>query len=128
MGFRANGYFRWCGRSCLEQNLTGYLQQVFGYLSACWPSPARQGVTADSLILSSPARGAGVVEIAARCPAGANRSNHLVAHLDGDACAKRQWVRRYRYRLRPFNEVVPWEVKRICRRRFIGIPFDLCAA
>jgi hypothetical protein len=26
MGFRANGYFRWCGRSCLEQNLTGYLQ------------------------------------------------------------------------------------------------------
>src|SRR5712675_353191 len=27
--------------------------------------------------------GAGVVEIAARCPAGANRSNHLVAHLDG---------------------------------------------
>jgi hypothetical protein len=25
----ANG-FRWCGRSCLEQNLTGYLQQVFG--------------------------------------------------------------------------------------------------
>jgi hypothetical protein len=72
--------------------------------------------------------GAGVVEIAARCPAGANRSNHLVAHLDGDACAKRQWVRRYRYRLRPFNEVVPWEVKRICRRRFIGIPFDLCAA
>src|ERR1700730_2676684 len=56
MGFRANGYFRWCGRSCLEQNLTGYLQQVFGYLSACWPSPARQGVTADSLILSSPAR------------------------------------------------------------------------
>ena len=31
-------------------------------------------------------------------------------------------------RLRPFNEVVPWEVKRICRRRFIGIPFDLCAA
>jgi len=27
-----------------------------------------------------------------------------------------------------FNEVVPWEVKRICRRRFIGIPFDLCAA
>jgi hypothetical protein len=44
MGFRANGYFRWCGRSCLEQNLTGYLQQVFGYLSACW-SPAQ-----DSLI------------------------------------------------------------------------------
>lgn len=31
--------------------------------------------------------GAGVVEIAARCPAGANRSNHLVTHLDGDACA-----------------------------------------
>jgi hypothetical protein len=45
MRFRANGYFRWCGRSCLEQNLTGYLQQVFGYLSAGWPSPGR-----DSLI------------------------------------------------------------------------------
>jgi hypothetical protein len=91
------------------------------------PSSSESGANLQTPLAVATSR-AGVVEIAARCPAGANRSNHLVAHLDGDACAKRQWVRRYRYRLRPFNEVVPWEVKRICRRRFIGIPFDLCAA
>ena len=78
--------------------------------------------------------GASVVEIAARRPGGAERSDHLVAQLDHDAPAQQQQMRQFeqvrqdRYRLRPFNEVVPWEVKRICRRRFIGIPFDLCAA
>ena len=39
--------------------------------------------------------GARVVEIAARRPGGANRSNHLVAHLDRDASAEQQQMRQF---------------------------------
>ena len=51
-----------------------------------------------------------LIEIAARRPGGADRSHHLVAHLDDDAAAEQQQMRQfeqvhqYRYRLRPFNE------------------------
>src|SRR5262249_17734017 len=59
------------------------------------------------LDLVQPGAGAGVVEIAARCPRRADRSDHLVADLDHDASAEQQQMRQfeqvhqYRYCLRP---------------------------
>jgi hypothetical protein len=38
---------------------------------------------------------AGVVEIAARRPSGADRSDHLVSHLDDDAPAQQQQMRQF---------------------------------
>jgi len=54
------------------------------------PSSSESGANLQTPLAVATSR-AGVVEIAARCPAGANRSNHLVAHLDGDACATNRY-------------------------------------
>jgi hypothetical protein len=45
--------------------------------------------------LSKAGAGAGVVEIATRCPSGADRSDHLVSHLDDNAPAQQQQMRQF---------------------------------
>jgi hypothetical protein len=47
------------------------------------------------LILSRPARAQASSETAARHPAGAERADHFVAHLDGDASAEQQRMRQF---------------------------------
>src|SRR5215469_2827170 len=93
-----------------DLSLPGGCSSTRSRLSSRYPYLRRETLLQLVLDLVQAGMGTGIVEIATGRPGRADRSDHLVAHLDNDASAEQQQmrqfeqVRQHRYRLRPFNK------------------------